>query len=70
MPTPRIGARVFSNMAMPRPTSSSATSCGVVTMTPPVTGTCCTSVSGASPVPGGKSTTSTSVPDQSTSFTN
>ena len=63
-------SRTCANIAMPRPTSSSATSCGVVTITPPVTGTCCTSVSGASPVPGGRSTTRTSVSPQSTSFRN
>ena len=42
---------------MPRRASISARSCGVETITAPVSGTCCAIVSCASPVPGGMSTT-------------
>src|ERR1700687_5200645 len=42
---------------MPRRASISAMSCGVETMTAPVSGVCCALVSWASPVPGGRSTT-------------
>ena len=45
----------FSNIFRPFLASISAMSCGVVTMTAPVTGTCCASVSWMSPVPGGRS---------------
>src|SRR6187551_652846 len=54
-------------MAMPRFASISAISCGVDTMTAPASGVCCAMVSWASPVPGGKSTTSTSRSPQATS---
>ncbi len=37
--TPRIGTCTFRNISMPRFASSNATSCGVVTMIAPVTGT-------------------------------
>jgi len=47
----------FSNILRPFLASISAMSCGVVTMTAPVTGTCCAKVSWMSPVPGGMSTT-------------
>ena len=47
----------FSNIFKPFLASSSAMSCGVVTITAPVTGTFCESVSWMSPVPGGMSTT-------------
>ncbi|MDR8834885.1 hypothetical protein FEQ02_05971 [Burkholderia pseudomultivorans] len=46
----------FSNIFRPFFASSSAMSCGVVTITAPVTGTRCASVSWMSPVPGGMST--------------
>ena len=68
--TPRTGASTSSNILMPRRTSSSATSCGVVTITPPDSGTFCTTVNCASPVPGGRSTTSTSNSPHSTLVTN
>ena len=54
--TPRMGTSTFWNMRRPLRASSSATSCGVVTMTAPTTGTFCASVSATSPVPGGMST--------------
>ncbi len=54
---PRIGMPTFSNILSPLRASMSAMSCGVVTMTAPVTGTFCASVSWMSPVPGGRSTT-------------
>ena len=50
----------------PRRASISAMSCGVETITAPVSGTCCAMVSWASPVPGGMSTTSTSSAPQAT----
>ncbi len=53
---PRMGTPTFSNILMPFLASSSAMSCGVVTMTAPVMGTRCDSVSWMSPVPGGMST--------------
>ena len=53
--------------SMPRRASISARSCGVETMTAPLSGTCCAIVSCASPVPGGMSTTMTSSSPQSTS---
>ena len=55
--TPRIGMPTFSNILRPLRASMRAMSCGVVTMTAPVTGTFCASVSWMSPVPGGRSTT-------------
>ncbi len=42
----------FSNILRPLRASISAMSCGVVTITAPVTGTFCASVSWMSPVPG------------------
>ena len=54
---PRIGMPTFSNILSPLRASISAMSWGVVTMTAPVTGTFCASVSWMSPVPGGRSTT-------------
>ena len=45
------------NIASAFSTSSSETSCGVVTSTAPETGTACASVSCASDVPGGRSIT-------------
>ena len=54
---PRIGMPTFSNILRPLRASISAMSCGVVTITAPVTGTFCASVSWMSPVPGGRSTT-------------
>ena len=53
---PTIGTPTFSNILKPLRASISAMSCGVVTITAPVTGTCCDSVSATSPVPGGMST--------------
>ena len=53
---PTIGTPTFSNILSPLRASSSAMSCGVVTITAPVTGTFCDSVSWMSPVPGGMST--------------
>ena len=47
----------FSNIFRPLRASSRAMSWGVVTITAPVTGTACDSVSWMSPVPGGMSTT-------------
>ena len=55
--TPRIGMPTFSNIFRPLRASSRAMSWGVVTITAPVTGTACDSVSWMSPVPGGMSTT-------------
>ena len=49
---PRIGMPTFSNILRPLRASMSAMSCGVVTITAPVTGTFCASVSWMSPVPG------------------
>ena len=46
----------FSNILSPLRASSNAMSCGVVTITAPVTGTFCDKVSWISPVPGGIST--------------
>ena len=53
----RIGTPTVSNIVRPFLASMSAMSCGVVTITAPVTGTFCASVSWMSPVPGGRSTT-------------
>ncbi len=55
--TPRIGTFRRWNMPMALRTSSSATSCGVVTITTPLSGSTCESESWASPVPGGMSKT-------------
>ena len=52
---PRIGTPTFLNISTPRLTSSKAMSCGVVTITAPVSGTRWLSVSAMSPVPGGMS---------------
>ena len=52
----RSGTPTFSNILRPLRASISAMSCGVVTITAPVTGTFCASVSWMSPVPGGMST--------------
>ena len=52
--TPRIGQCTWRNILTARVASSSATSCGVVTITAPSSETCCASVNCASPVPGGK----------------
>jgi hypothetical protein len=51
---PRIGIPTFSNILRPLRASMRAMSWGVVTMTAPVTGTFCASVSWMSPVPGGQ----------------
>ena len=51
-----MGTPTFSNMATPLRASARAMSCGVVTMTAPVSGTRCDSDSWMSPVPGGMST--------------
>ena len=64
---PSTGTLTRRNMAMPRRASISARSCGVETMTAPLSGTCCAMVSCASPVPGGMSTTMTSSVPHSTS---
>src|SRR5213080_2472581 len=63
---PSTGAFICWNIAMPRRTSASATSWGVVTMTPPVIFTCWVRVSCTSPVPGGRSSTRTSSSPQTT----
>jgi len=52
---PTIGTPTFSNILRPLRASISAMSCGVVTMTAPVTGPFCASGSWVSPVPGGLS---------------
>jgi hypothetical protein len=52
---PSNGTSTFSNIEQPRRTSFRATSCGVVTMTAPVSGTSCDSEICTSPVPGGRS---------------
>jgi hypothetical protein len=57
---PSTGIETFSNIFSALPASSVATSCGVVTTTAPATGIFCAMVSWMSPVPGGRSTTSTS----------
>ena len=54
--TPSTGTCTFWNISSPLRASASAMSCGVVTMTAPLTGTRCASVSWMSPVPGGMST--------------
>jgi hypothetical protein len=56
--TPSTGhADLLEHLHRPCGQSSSAMSCGVVTITAPVTGTFCARVSWMSPVPGGMSTT-------------
>ena len=67
---PSTGTSTLRNMLRPLRASSSATSCGVVTMTAPESGTFCARVSWASPVPGGRSTTRKSSSPQSTSRSN
>ena len=64
---PSTGTSTFWNMLSPLRASSSAMSCGVETITAPASGTCCASVSCASPVPGGMSTTMMSSSPHSTS---
>ena len=54
---PSIGTFSWRNIVMARVASSSATSCGVQTTTAPVSGRLWASVSGTSPVPGGRSIT-------------
>jgi len=54
--TPSTGTCTFSNILRPLRASISAMSCGVVTITAPVTGTFWASDSWMSPVPGGMST--------------
>jgi hypothetical protein len=58
--TPRIRAPVLRNMVAARRASTRAISCGVDTITTPSSFIRCTRVSWMSPVPGGRSTTSTS----------
>ena len=58
--SPSTGTCTRSNIRTPRRASISAMSCGVETITAPVSATRCAMVSCASPVPGGMSTTSTS----------
>ncbi len=55
--TPMIGTLMRRNMASALPTSERATSWGVVTSTEPLMDTAWASVSWASLVPGGRSTT-------------
>ena len=64
---PSTGTLTRLNMAMPRRASINARSCGVETITAPLSGTCWAMVSWASPVPGGMSTTITSSVPHSTS---
>ena len=54
---PMTGTLMRRNIASALPTSTSATSCGVVTSTAPLIGTAWASVSCASDVPGGRSMT-------------
>ena len=54
---PSTGTSTFSNIFSALIASSSAMSCGVVTITAPATGTFCERVSWMSPVPGGRSMT-------------
>src|SRR5208283_1830092 len=67
---PRIGTFTLLNIAMPLRTTPSDASCGVVTMTPPSSGTVWQSESCASPVPGGRSTSRKSVSPHSTANRN
>ncbi len=64
--SPSTGTCTRSNIRTPRRASISAMSCGVETITAPVSATRCAMVSCASPVPGGMSTTSTSSAPQFT----
>ena len=68
--SPRIGTETFRNMETPLPASMRATSWGVVTMIAPVSRIFCEMEIWTSPVPGGRSKTSASVPSQSTSLIN
>ncbi len=68
--TPSTGTSSLRNMSMALRTSSRATSWGVVTTTAPETGTSWHKEIWASPVPGGRSTTSTSRSPQRTSSAN
>ena len=51
---PRTGTLSFWKAPTPRRASLTESSCGVVTTTPPVSGTSCATLSCASPVPGRK----------------
>src|SRR5436305_640476 len=53
---PSTGTRTSRNICKPLRASTRLTSCGVVTITAPDSGAFCVSVSGASAVPGGRST--------------
>ena len=53
--TPRSGTFTCSNIRAPRRAILRLTSCGVVTITAPVSGKFCASVNCVSPVPGGRS---------------
>jgi hypothetical protein len=64
---PRIGTSTLRNIVTPFTASMSETSCGVVTMTAPSSLIAWESVSWASPVPGGRSTTRKSRSPQTTS---
>ena len=64
--SPSTGTRVRSNIRTPRRASISAMSCGVETITAPVSATRCAMVNCASPVPGGMSTTRMSSAPHST----
>ena len=64
---PSTGTLTRLNMEIPRRASMRARSCGVDTITAPLSGTCCAMVSCASPVPGGMSTTMISSVPHSTS---
>ena len=64
---PSTGTLTFLNIASPRRASISDRSCGVEMMIAPLSGTFCASVSCASPVPGGMSTTRTSSVPHATS---
>jgi len=64
---PSTGTLTFLNIASPRRASIRERSCGVEMMTAPRSGTFCASVSCASPVPGGMSTTRISRVPQATS---
>ena len=64
---PNTGTSTLRNMLSALRASSRAMSWGVETITAPASGTRCAMVSCASPVPGGRSTTSTSSSPQATS---
>src|SRR5690606_200211 len=55
--TPSTAMPTLANITRPLRASATASSCGVVTITAPATGTFCASVSCRSPVPGGRSNT-------------